>query len=372
MNKKIWLSAPHLSGEEQKYVRDAFKTNWLAPKGPNIDAFETDLQNYLGGKKEIVALNSGTAAIHLAMVLLGVTEGDEVLCQSLTFAATVNPIIYQGANPVFIDSEEETWNMCPVLLEKAIKDSISKRKKPKAIIAVHLYGMPFKVKKIKEISKKYAIPLIEDAASALGSEVQGEKCGTFGDYGIISFNGNKIITTSGGGILITNDKEQKEKAIFFATQAQDNTPHYQHSYIGYNYRMSNVLAGIGRGQLAVLNDRVKARRRNFEFYKRELKESGYLFLEELSGVKSNRWLTCMLTNTFEEREKIRKTLLENNIETRPLWKPMHLQPIFQNYLVFTNGISENLFSKGLCLPSSSDLTEKQLQRICSIILKHTI
>jgi dTDP-4-amino-4,6-dideoxygalactose transaminase len=369
MSKKIWLSAPHLSGEEQKYVNDAFETNWIAPSGPNLDAFEKEIQNYLGGKKEVVALNSGTASIHLALVLLGINKGDEVLCQSLTFAATANPIIYQGANPVFVDSEEDTWNICPILLEKAIKKRIAKGNKPKAIIAVHLYGMPFKVNEIQEISKKYHIPLIEDAASALGSEVNGEKCGIFGDYGIISFNGNKIITTSAGGILITKNKELKEKTVFLATQAKDDATHYEHSHLGYNYRMSNVLAGIGRGQLAVLNNRVNARRINFEFYKKELKNYDIKFLKEPKGFKSNRWLTCMIANSFEEKEKIRMTLLQNNIESRPIWKPMHQQPVFKNNISYLNGVSDNLFEKGLCLPSGSNLDENQLIKITSLIKK---
>jgi len=367
MTQKIWLSPPHMGGNEQKYIQEAFDTNWIAPLGPNVDAFENMLDIYVGQNKKAVALNSGTAAIHLALVQLGVTKGDEVLCQSFTFSATVNPIMYQGAIPVFVDSELETWNMCPVLLEEAILERIKKGKKPKAIIAVHLYGMPAKIVELKKIAKKFEISFIEDAASALGSEVNGQKCGTFGDLAIFSFNGNKIITTSGGGALITKTISEKEKAVFLATQARDDAPHYQHSYIGYNYRMSNILAGIGRGQMEVLENRVEARRNVFNFYKNNLKNSPFQFLEEPDGYKSNRWLTCILTESFKQREKIRVSLLQQNIESRPLWKPMHLQPIFKNCTSYENGNSEKLFKTGLCLPSGSNSTENELHRIVKVL-----
>ncbi|WP_084399641.1 aminotransferase class I/II-fold pyridoxal phosphate-dependent enzyme [Pseudotamlana agarivorans] len=370
---KIYLSSPHMGGSEQKFVADAFDTNWIAPLGPNVNGFENDLKSYLGNKKEVAVLSSGTASIHLALELLGVSRGDEVLCQTFTFSASANPIMYQGATPVFIDSEKETWNMCPKLLEIAIKDRIQKYKKPKAIIAVHLYGMPYKVKGINAIASKYGIPVIEDSAEALGSTYFDQACGTFSDIGILSFNGNKIITTSGGGAMIVNTKEEKDKAVFLSTQARDNAPHYEHSTIGFNYRMSNVLAGIGRGQMEVLDDRVKARRNNFEFYKTNLdKFNSIEFQEEGEGVFSNRWLTCIKTNSFAQREQIRLALLEDDIESRPLWKPMHLQPVYKDYLHFTNGVSEDLFNKGLCLPSSSNLSQEDLNRIMGIILKNQI
>ena len=367
VNKKIWLSPPHMGGSEQKYVQEAFDTNWVAPLGPNVNAFEKSLQNYLGQNKHVAALSSGTAAIHLSLILLGVTKGDEVLCQSFTFSATANPIIYQGATPIFIDSELETWNMCPEQLEIAILDRLKIGKKPKAIIAVHLYGMPYNVTKIHELGHKYEIPVIEDSAEALGSEVNGRKCGTFGDFSVLSFNGNKIITTSGGGALITKSEVEKEKAIFLATQARDNAPHYEHSNIGYNYRMSNIVAGIGRGQLEVLENRVKSRRNNFNFYKKHIKNSDFKFLEEPEGYHSNRWLSCVLLPSFSIKEKIRLSLEKENIESRPLWKPMHLQPIFKNSINFRNGNSEKLFETGLCLPSGSSITENELHRIVGVL-----
>ena len=351
MSSKIWLSSPHMSGGEMKYIKEAFATNWVAPLGPNVNEFENSIQYYLGENKHVAALSSGTAAIHLALVLLNVSKGDEVLCQSFTFSASANPIVYQGATPVFVDSELKTWNMCPVQLEMAIKDRISKGKKTKSIIAVHLYGMPYNVEAIKKISSTYNIPVIEDSAEALGSAVNNQKCGTFGDIAILSFNGNKIITTSGGGALISNSKEIKNKSIFLATQARDDAPHYEHSKIGYNYRMSNILAGIGRGQMEVLDDRVVARRSNFNYYKNELKDANVEFLDEPEGYFSNRWLTCMLTESTAVRETIRLALNKLNIESRPLWKPMHLQPVFCNFPSYLNGVSENLFSKGLCLQS---------------------
>lgn len=367
---KIYLSSPHMGGTEQKYVNEAFDSNWIAPLGPNVDGFEDDIKKYLGDNNHVAALSSGTAAIHIALELLDVSKGDEVLCQSFTFAASANPIIYQGATPVFIDSEKETWNISPELLEIAIKDRIEKYKKPKAIIAVHLYGMPYKAKEINTIAKKYDIPVIEDSAEAFGSFYHNQPCGTLSDIAILSFNGNKIITTSGGGALVTNSEELKNKAVYLSTQARDEAPHYQHSTIGYNYRMSNVVAGIGRGQMEVLDDRVEARRKNFEFYKSTLsKYNSISFLEEPEGYFSNRWLTCIKTSSYEMREQIRLALLEDGVESRPLWKPMHMQPVFKDYLNFTNGVSEELFEKGLCLPSGSNLTQNDLDRTLQIILK---
>ena len=369
MNKnKIWLSSPHMGGSEQKYVQEAFDTNWVAPLGPNLNAFEADLEKYLGRDVKVAGLSAGTAALHLALKLAGVQAGDKVLCQSMTFAASANPITYEKAVPVFIDSEPETWNMSPELLEKAIKDLSAKGQKPKAIIAVHLYGMPAQMKEIMEIARKYDIKVIEDAAESLGSHIYGQMTGTFGDYGILSFNGNKIITTSGGGALITHTEKDKEKAVFWATQARDNAPHYQHSEIGYNYRMSNILAGIGRGQMEVLPLRIEQRRANFDFYKEALKD---LPLElaplEPEGFFSNRWLTTILTDSYETREKIRLHLASENIEARPLWKPMHMQPIFHDAPAYVNGVSENLFDKGLCLPSGSNLTPEDKERVINAI-----
>lgn len=367
MNPKIWLSSPHMSGNEMKYIQDAFEANWIAPLGSNIDEFENSIETYLGGHKKVVTLNSGTAAIHLALIVLGISQGDEVLCQSFTFSATANPIVYQGAVPVFIDSESNTWNLCPKKLESAILDRLKIGIKPKAIIAVHSYGMPYDVSKIKELGHKYNIAVIEDSAQALGSEVAGQKCGVFGDLAIFSFNGNKIITTSCGGALITPDDGLKEKVNFLAAQAKDNAPHLQHSHIGYNYRMSNLLAGVGRGQMEVLADRVKSRRENYTFYKASLKKEHFQFLKEPAGCFSNRWLTCILTESTVTRDRIHKALSRNNIESRLLWKPLHLQPVFSSYPSYLNGISEDLFEKGLCLPSGSDLSKKDLGHIASII-----
>ena len=368
--KKIWLSSPHMGKTEELYVKEAFDSNWIAPLGPNVQHFEYAIEDYVGNNVHAACLSSGTGAIHLALELLGVGHGDEVLCQSFTFSASANPITYLGASPVFVDSEPDTWNMSPELLEEAIEERLKAGKKPSAIVAVHLYGMPYKVDEINAISRKYDIPVVEDSAEALGSTYKGFKCGSLGELGILSFNGNKIITTSGGGALLTKNSETKEKAVFLATQARDNAPHYQHSHIGYNYRMSNVLAGIGRGQMEVLEDRVTARRYNFEYYRQHLSNvPGISFLEEPNGMRSNRWLTCILTPSYEIREKIRLSLQNENIESRPLWKPMHLQPIFSNAPSFTNGVSEELFEKGLCLPSGSDLEQIDLERICNVIKK---
>jgi dTDP-4-amino-4,6-dideoxygalactose transaminase len=367
---KIWLSSPHMGHNEQGYVQEAFDTNWVAPLGPNVNGFEEAIQRYIENDVHVASLSSGTAAIHLALELLGVSHGDEVICQSFTFSASANPIMYLGATPVFVDSERDTWNISPVLLETAIKDRIANGIKPKAIVAVHLYGMPYKVLEIREIADKYQIPIVEDSAEALGSSYKNVKCSSFGDIGILSFNGNKIITTSGGGALLTKKKQVKEKAVFLATQARDDAPHYQHSHVGYNYRMSNVLAGIGRGQMEVLEDRVLARRANYEYYKSKL---GHLkeieFVKEPKGFYSNRWLTCILTPSFEIREEIRLGLLFDDVESRPLWKPMHLQPIFEKYPHFSDGTSEDLFERGLCLPSGSNLTLEDLERTVALILK---
>jgi len=370
-NPKIWLSSPHIGTKEQEFVKAAFDTNWIAPLGPHVDRFENDLQSYTGAK-HAAALSSGTAAIHLSLILLGVEPGDEVLCQSFTFSASANPIVYQGATPVFIDSEHDTWNMNPVFLAEAIKDRIKKGKRPKALLPVHLYGMPARIDEILRIASDHDIPVIEDAAEALGSEVNGQKCGTFGKFGILSFNGNKIITTSGGGALLSDDEAMIQKARFLATQARDSAPHYQHSHIGYNYRMSNVLAGIGRGQMTVINDRITARRANFQRYKsyfESLENKGYniQLLPEPENYFSNRWLTTIIIDPAHNkgitREIVRLALEANNIECRPLWKPMHLQPVFANAPFYGDGTSEKLFENGLCLPSGSNITEPEWERI---------
>ncbi|MBI6117329.1 DegT/DnrJ/EryC1/StrS family aminotransferase [Salegentibacter maritimus] len=379
MNKdKIWLSSPHMGGAEQKFVNEAFEQNWVAPLGPNVNGFENDIEKYLFSESSkegaVAALSSGTAALHLALVMLGVKLGDEVLCQSMTFAASANPIAYLGATPVFVDSEEETLNLCPKHLKRAIEDRIAKGKKPKAIIAVHLYGMPYQVDKINKIASEFDIPVIEDAAEALGSTYKGQKCGTFSEYAILSFNGNKIITTSGGGALITKTLVAKEKAVFLATQARDAAPHYQHSEIGYNYRLSNISAGIGRGQMQVIDKRVRARREMHDFYVD-------LFFR-IEGVKvhsapnndffSNHWLSVVSIDKEKTggigREDLRLHLETLNIESRPLWKPMHLQPVFRNAAFYGDGIAENLFENGLCLPSGSNLSQEQKERIKNGIL----
>ena len=368
--EKIWLSSPHMGGSEQDYVNEAFDTNWIAPLGPNVNAFEHAITENLGEDVHVAALSSGTAAIHLGLQLLGVEQGDEVLCQSFTFSASANPIMYLGATPVFVDSEKDTWNMSPSLLKKAIENRILEKGIPKAIIAVHLYGMPYNVEAIKSVANEYGIPVLEDSAEALGSTCMDKPCGTFGDIGVLSFNGNKIITTSGGGALVSKNKSLRDKAIFLATQARDDAPHYQHSNVGYNYRMSNVLAGIGRGQMQVLQDRVNARRSNYEYYENELGSIKEIeFLDEPEGFYSNRWLSCILTPSFEIRESIRLALLEENIESRPLWKPLHMQPIFTEYKNFTDGTSESLFARGLCLPSGSNLSISDLERVTNCIKK---
>lgn len=374
--KKIWLSSPHMGGNELKYIHQAFDENWIAPLGPNVTGFENDIKSYLfnekDGANEVAALSSGTAALHLALILLGVREGDEVICQSLTFAASANPIVYQGATPVFVDSEPDTLNICPVQLEVAIKDRISKGKKPKAIIAVHLYGMPYKVEEVHTLASKYEIPIIEDSAEALGSSYKGQKCGTFGDLSILSFNGNKIITTSGGGALITRSLKEKRQAIFLATQARDEAPHYQHSHIGYNYRMSNICAGIGRGQMEVLDEHVKARREMNRFYKELFKgaEGVKIFSEPESTFFSNHWLTVIQFMSGKQAytsEGLRLHLEKENIESRPLWKPMHLQPVFKDAPYYGENIASEAFKQCLCLPSGSNLGEVEKERIASAI-----
>jgi len=360
-----------MGGTEKLYVDEAFTSNWIAPLGPNVDAFESSLETFLGTDVHVAALSSGTAAIHLALVLLGVSKDDVVICQSFTFSASANPILYQGATPVFVDSEPETWNMNPEFLEQAIKDSVSKGKKPKAVIAVNLYGMPCKLDEIKEICSRYDVPLVEDAAESLGSSYKGRPCGTFGDLGILSFNGNKIITTSGGGALVAPTSEIKEKAVFLATQARDKAPHYQHYHIGYNYRMSNVVAGIGRGQMEVLSDRVEARRANHEFYKGIFRNTDLVtvFEEPSRDYYSNHWLSCILIEENERfsAEDVRLALEEENIESRPLWKPMHMQPVFESAPFFGDKTSNKLFSKGLCLRSGSNLTPQDKDRILSVL-----
>ena len=374
MNRnRIFLSLSQQSGFEQQYIQEALATHWITTGGPNVDAFEKDLENYLGNQAHVCALSSGTAAIHLGLILLGVQAGDEVLCQSMTFSASANPILYLGATPVFIDSETETWNLCPLALEEAIVDRIAKGSKPKAIIAVHLYGVPYQIEAIKAISDKYNIPVLEDSAEALGSSYKGQKCGTFGDIGVLSFNGNKIITTSGGGAIVTKSKELKDKAVFFATQSRDDAPHYQHSEIGYNYRMSNICAGIGRGQMEVLDAHVALRRKMHEFYVDLFKdiEAVTVFTVPNTDYFANYWLSAILIEPNKakgiNREALRLAFEAANIESRPLWKPMHLQPIFEHYPYYGSNVAETLFEKGLCLPSGSNLTDEERVRIKKVV-----
>ena len=372
-NTKIWLSSPHMGGTEQKFVQEAFDTNWVAPLGPNVSGLEVDLENYLSNDVFVSALSSGTAAIHLGLILLNVKAGDEVICQSMTFSASANPILYQGALPIFIDSEPDTWNICPNALELAIKDRIAKGKKPKAIIAVHLYGVPYKIDAIRAIANHYEIPIIEDSAEALGSSYKGQKCGTFGDIGVLSFNGNKIITTSGGGAIVTQSKVSKDKAVFFATQSRDNAPHYQHSEIGYNYRMSNICAGIGRGQMDVLDKHVGLRRAMHDFYEATFAtiDGVTVFSVPNEDYFANYWLSSILVDpnktNGKTREDLRLYLDAINIESRPLWKPMHLQPIFATYPFYGSDVSEKLFENGLCLPSGSNLSDADRERLNAAI-----
>jgi dTDP-4-amino-4,6-dideoxygalactose transaminase len=373
MKDKIWMSSPHMGGSEEGFVKEAFDTNWVAPLGPNVNGFEKDLAAYLKDSVDVAALSSGTAALHLGLILLGVEAGDEVICQSMTFSATANPIVYQGATPVFVDSEKDTWNMSPQWLEVAIKDRIAKGKMPKAIIPVHLYGMPAKMDEILAIAKEYAIPVLEDAAEALGSSIDGKMCGTFGEISALSFNGNKIITTSGGGALAAKDSKVVERARFLATQARDEAPHYQHSQIGYNYRMSNITAGIGRGQMQVLQTRIAQRRAIYDMYRDFFNGiDGISFCNEPAGYFSNRWLSTILVEPGvlgKDRESLRLALNEENIESRPLWKPMHLQPVFEQYPYYGEKVSEELFEKGLCLPSGSNMTDSDKNRVLDTIRK---
>ena len=372
-NKRIFLSLSKQSGFEQKYIQRALEDNWITSGGPNVNDFEKNLENYLSENSFVTALNSGTSAIHLALILLGVGTGDEVICQSLTFSASANPILYQGAIPVFVDSEPETWNICPENLEIAIQDRIKKGKKPKAIIAVHLYGNPYKVDEIRSIADQYEIPIIEDSAEALGSSYKRKKCGTFGDFGVLSFNGNKIITTSSGGALISNSKLSKEKAIFYATQSKDQAVHYQHSQIGYNYRMSNVCAGIGLGQMKILEKNIDAKREINHFYETIFKniDEIELFQTANNDCFSNYWLSTILvyqsTKKKIDKESLRLAFEDANIECRPLWKPMHLQPVFSGYPYYGNNVAEDLFDRGLCLPSGSSLTKEEKNRIKGVI-----
>ena len=372
-----------MGGREQEFIQEAFDTNWVVPLGPNVNAFEKALRDFLieNGKlkvenegKQVVALSAGTAALHLGLILLGVGEGDEVICQSFTFSASANPIAYLGATPVFVDSEVDTWNMDPVLLEEAIKDRVEKiGRLPKAIIPVHLYGMPGKLDAILEVANRYKIPVLEDSAEALGSEYKGRKCGTFGEYAALSFNGNKIITTSGGGALVCPNEERAKRALFYATQAREQAPHYQHEKIGYNYRMSNICAGIGRGQMFVLDEHIARRRAIHDLYVKLLagvKGVKVMCQPEGGDFNSNYWLTCITVDPEEAgftRENVRLALDEDNIESRPLWKPMHLQPVFKDAPFYGNGTSERLFEIGLCLPSGPTLTDEDIERVTKVI-----
>ncbi|MCD9853443.1 DegT/DnrJ/EryC1/StrS family aminotransferase [Epilithonimonas sp. JDS] len=372
MEAKIWLSSPHMGGGEMKYIQEAFDHNWVAPLGKNVDEFEIAIEDFLQENKFASALSSGTAALHLALIQLGVGYGDEVICQSFTFSASANPIKYLGATPVFVDSDKTNWNMSPEFLELAIQDRIKNHKKPKAVIVVHLYGMPALMDEILEVCNRYEIPLVEDSAESLGSTYKGRKCGTFGEFALLSFNGNKIITTSGGGALVTSTKEQKTKTIFLSTQARDQAPHYQHSEVGYNYRLSNICAGIGRGQMEVLNDRINQRRANHDFYKELFSETEAVdvFSEADSDFYSNHWLTSITINkdlTSKTNHDLMNAFAEKNIETRPLWKPMHLQPVFKDCPYYGENVAEELFNQGLCLPSGSNLTNDDKKRIYEVI-----
>jgi len=373
LKKRIYLSPPHMSGGEMKYIEQAFAENWIAPLGPNVDAFEDNLASYCG-VKHAAALSSGTAAIHLALIILGIQPGDEVIASTFTFSATVNPIVYLGANPILIDSEEDTWNMDPELLRSTIEDRLKKGKKPKAIIPVHLYGMPAKMDQIIAIAREYEIPIIEDAAEALGSKYADKYAGSMGDIGILSFNGNKMINTSGGGALISDNAAFVEKARFLATQAREKEVYYQHEEIGYNYRMSNIIAGIGRGQMEVASERVSARRRNHDFYAHYLNDIDGVQVFESMDKKhfSNYWLTTILLDpgiTGVDNFTLLRKLDSYNIEARPLWKPMHMQPVFSKVPAYVNGTSESLFNLGLCLPSGSSLSEEDLDIIVHYIKK---
>lgn len=377
MSDKIWLSSPHMGGNELRYVHDAFDENWVAPLGPNVNGFESDIEGFLKSDVKVATLSAGTAALHLALIECGVGYGDEVICQSMTFSASANPIAYQGAAPVFVDSEADTWNMCPDHLREAIRDRIFLGKKPKAIIVVHLYGMPAKMDEILAVAQEFDIPIIEDAAEALGSIYKGKACGTFGRFGVLSFNGNKIITTSGGGALVCHSEEDKDKAVFLSTQARDSAVHYQHSHIGYNYRMSNICAGIGRGQMEVLPMRIRERRQMHDFYVDLFRniEGISVFSEPSCDYFSNHWLSAILIDPLiagKTREDLRLTFLEDNIESRPLWKPMHLQPVFEGAPYYGCGIAEQLFENGLCLPSGSNLTNSDRDRIQNAVRRFLV
>lgn len=370
---KIWLSLAEMGGKEQKYIQEAFNTNWITPLGPNVDAFERTLEDYIENSKHVVALSSGTAAVHLGLKLLGVGTSDEVICQSFTFVASTNPILYLGAKPVFVDSETDTWNISPVLLEEAIVDRLKKTGKcPKAIITVCLYGMPAKMDEIVSVANKYGIPILEDAAEAIGSEYKGKKCGTFGSLGVFSFNGNKMITTSGGGALICGNPEIARKAIFYATQARENKPYYCHEEIGYNYRLSNVCAGIGRGQMEVLDHHLECRKRNHKIYTHILRKAEGIEVMQnpTKDFNSNFWLTCITVSPSKPHisiDRIRQHLEANGIESRLLWCPMHLQPVFKDFPFYGDGTSEQLFKTGLCLPSGSALGIKDIECVVNSI-----
>jgi dTDP-4-amino-4,6-dideoxygalactose transaminase len=367
LDERIYLSPPHETGFEKDYI---FKSsNWLNVRGDNVGAFENSLSSFVGNERQVAVVQSGTAALHLALILLGVSKGDEVLCQSMTFSASANPIVYQGAKPIFVDSESETWNICPDVLENAIKDRLKKGKRPKAIIAVDLYGMPFKYDEIKSLSIKYEIPIVEDSAEAFGSSYKGKMCGTLGNISVFSFNGNKIISTSGGGAILLKEKELRDKAVYLATQARDFASHYQHSAIGYNYRMSNLNASIGLGQLKGFEKFLKSRHQNHLFYQAIFeKMNDICFLTEPSeDFKSNHWLNAIVLESYDKREALRMAFESANIETRPLWKPMHLQPIFKRNSFYGGTVSETLFNKGLCLPSGSNLTEENKNRIQKVL-----
>ncbi|MGB3592384.1 MAG: DegT/DnrJ/EryC1/StrS family aminotransferase [Nonlabens sp.] len=365
----IWLSSPHMGGKERDFVNLAFDTNWVAPLGPNVNGFEEDLENYLGPGNHVAAVSSGTAAIHLALIQAGVGAGDVVICQSFTFCGSANPILYCGATPVFVDSERDTWNMCPDLFMEAVADCKKKGQVVKAVIPVHLYGMPYKVDEIHAFAKAENITVIEDAAEALGSSYKNQTCGQLGDLGVLSFNGNKMITTSGGGAVVSKTLVEKKNLIFLATQARDTAPHYEHSQLGYNYRMSNISAGIGRGQMLVLENHIEGRRSMNQFYQSLFKsiEGITVHMEPGNQFKSNHWLSCITVDPKVtggiDRENIRLYLLELGIESRPLWKPMHLQPLYKDCAQYVNGVSNTLFNKGLCLPSGSNLTVEHRDRI---------
>ena len=373
MKKRIYLASPHMGGEELKYINEAFDTNWVAPLGPNVTGFENEMCEYTGAKTATATV-SGTSAIHLALKCLGVGQGDVVFCSTLTFSATANPIIYQGAEPVFIDSNYETWNMCPIALQKAFDDAEKNNKIPKAVVVVNLYGQSADYDALKAICDKYNVPIIEDAAESLGATYKGKQTGTIGEIGIYSFNGNKIITTSGGGMMVSNNEEYTKKALFWATQSRENERHYEHKELGYNYRMSNVVAGIGRGQLEVLDERIAQKKAIFDYYTEAFKNIWDIEMMPICEYNEpNYWLSCI---TLKEESIIKPidimVALENeNIESRPVWKPMHLQPFFKDYEFFSAkegmSVSEDLFNRGVCLPSDTKMTEKDMQRIVSII-----